>query len=221
MRVVLAFAAALAVYTSVSAAPNVANPTQKGSVLLFPDIRIDEEGGQPWNTLIRLSNDGSAAIDVMCYWMDGNKHRVDFVIRVTPNQPIWFDARTGHGSSQVNGFPQTPSNGFDNPYLVTPPALDEASDGDGLYAKGLLACWAVDAGAQHQVKWNHLSGTATVYNPALGAYEYNAQAFFAPGGVEREPLGTAGVLSLDGLVYDSCPLYQIGQFTPISTAPTQ
>jgi hypothetical protein len=105
----------------------------------------------------------------------------------------------------VNSFPQTPANGFANPFL---------GNVAGPYYKGLLACWAVDDSAQNQVKWNHLSGTATVYEPGSGAYEYNAYAFFVSEGLDLAPLGTAGTLNLDGVEYDSCPLYQIVQFTP-------
>jgi len=86
-------------------------------------------------------------------------------------------------------------------------------DGYGPYLRGLLACWAVDGGAQNQVKWNHLSMTVTVYN-AASAYEYNAYAFFVPTGTDLQPVGVAGTLNLNGLEYDACPLYQIGQFTP-------
>jgi cysteine-rich repeat protein len=195
------------------AAPNVANVTQKGSALIFPDIRVDREGAD-WNTLIRLQNDGSLDVTVTCYWLDGNKNRVDFSLGVTRNQPVWFDARTGHGTHQINPFPTTLANGFDNPFLLTPPSLDEATDGPGLYFKGTLVCWATDAGRQTQVKWNHLSGTATLYHPQVGAYEYDAYAFFAPTGLDQEPVGTAGILALDGVFYDTCPLYQIGQFSP-------
>jgi hypothetical protein len=197
------------------AAPNVTNTTQKGSLLIFPDIRVDAERGAPWNTVIRLENDGSVAVDVQCYWMDGNKNRVDFGFTLTRDQAVWFDARTGRGTRQFNPFPQGLANGFDNPYLMTPPAVSEAADGAGPYRKGMLACWATDPGHQNQVKWNHLSGTATVYHPLLGAYEYHAYGFFAPTGTDLQPVGTAGLLRLDGVFYDSCPLYQIGQFTPV------
>ena len=54
---------------------------------------------------------------MICYWMDGNKNRVDFIIPVTRNQAVWFDARTGHGTSQVNPLPARSANGFDNPFL--------------------------------------------------------------------------------------------------------
>lgn len=228
---------ALAIAGNAFAAPNVTNVTQKGSLLIWPDIRIDGDRsgiapGNPdplglWNTLVRIQNDGSQDVDVKCYWMDGNKHRVDFVIPMTRNQPVWIDARTGNGTYQVNMFPQTPSNGFDNPFLLGPfpttgPAIPatEANDTGGPYLKGLLACWAVDNGGQNQVKWNHLSGTATVYNPnpLYGAYEYNAYAFFVPTGLDLEPVGVAGTLNLNGVEYDSCPQYMIGQFTPVDVA---
>ena len=142
--------------------------------------------------------------------MDGNKNRVDFIVRVTRNQAVWFDARTGNGTSQVNRFPAGPANGFDNPFLP---------GGAGPYRRGLLVCWAADAGAQQQVKWNHLSGTATLYYPSGWAYEYTAYAFFVPTGIDQQPVGTPGTLKLDGVSYDACPLYQVGFITPAAAAP--
>src|SRR5262245_33563305 len=156
MRKLFVTAAALALATSAYAAPNIVNVTQKGSLLVWPDIRVDAG----YNTLIRISNDGSSDVDIICYWMDGNKNRVDIVIPITKNQPFWFDAASGNGTHHVNPFPKSPANGFDNPFLPNPgPALGASV----AYEKGLLACWAVDGGAQNQVKYNHLSGTATVY----------------------------------------------------------
>ena len=202
MRKLFVLGAMLAMASSAFAAPNVTNVTQKGSLLVWPDIRIDDG----YNTLVRLQNDGSSDVDVICYWMDGNKNRVDFIIPVTKNQAVWFDARTGNGTYQVNRFPIGPANGIENPFLP--------GTGPAPYNKGLLACWAVDGGAMNQVKWNHLSGTATVYESSVGAYEYNAYSFFVPTGLDLEPVGVAGALDLNGVLYDSCPLYQIGQFTP-------
>lgn len=192
---------ALAIAGTASAAPNVTNVTQKGSLLIFPDIRVDAG----WNTLVRIQNDGSSDVDILCYWMDGNKNRVDIIFTLTRNQPFWFDAATGRGTNQVNRFPTGPANGIDNPFLDL--------TGKGAYQKGMLACWAVDQGAQNQVKWNHISGTATVYG-AVGAYEYNAYAFYVPTGIDLQPVGVAGTLNLNGVEYDSCPLYMIGQFSP-------
>ncbi|MGE3840166.1 MAG: hypothetical protein AB7I50_01130 [Vicinamibacterales bacterium] len=198
---------ALALASGASAAPNVTNVTQKGSLLVWPDIRVDGT----WSTLVRVENDGSADVDVLCYWMDGNKNRVDFIFPLTKNQAVWFDAGSGRGTLQVNRFPQSAANGFTaankHPFFAP---------GFGAYSKGLLACWAIDGGAQNQVKWNHLSGTATVYNPNTPvAYEYNAFAFYVPSGIDTYPVGSIpGNLNLNGLEYDACPLYLIGQFTP-------
>jgi len=234
MRKLFVTGLALTMATSAYAAPNVTNATQKGSLLIFSDIRVDDVLGNlanspqaaPFNTLVRIQNDGSSDIDLKCYWMDGHKNRVDFILPVTKNQPVWFDARTGRGSTQVNAFPAAAANGFTagnrHPFLeaggavAAPPAANANGDGFGPYRRGLLACWVIDGGAMNQVKWNHLSGTATVYN-AASAYEYNAYAFFVPTGTDLDPIGVAGTLNLNGLEYDACPLYQIGQFTPAVT----
>jgi len=234
MRKLFVAGLALAMASSAYAAPNVTNVTQKGSLLIFSDIRVDDAFGNlagapaapPFNTLVRIQNDGSSDIDLKCYWMDGHKNRVDFILPVTKNQAVWFDARTGRGSLQVNPFPTGAANGFTannrHPFLevggaagIVAPATNFATgDGFGPYRRGLLACWVIDGGAQNQVKWNHISGTATVYNIAT-AYEYNAYAFYVPTGTDLQPVGVAGTLNLNGLEYDACPLYQIGQFTPV------
>jgi hypothetical protein len=184
------------------AAPNITNTTQKGSLLVFPDIDTRDGRG----TIVRLANDGSIAIDVKCTWLDGNKHRTDFVVTLTKNQTIWFEAGTGEGTIRVNRFPYVAANGFDNPFLpggLTP------------YGAGMLVCFAVDAGTTTQVKWNHLTGSATVFDPVTGsAYEYRAYAFFAPMGADFSPLGTPGLINLNGTEYDSCPLYQVASFAP-------
>jgi len=232
---------ALVLSATAYAAPNVANTTQKGSLLVFPDIRIDGN----WNTLIRIQNDANSDVSVKCYWMDGNKNRVDFQFPLTANQPFWFDARSGAGTLQVNRFPQGFANGFDNPFLINI-GTDENLDNNGAYFRGTLACWVVryvtadvngggndvdpcgcnpppdpnqnDIG-ETQVKYNHLSGTATVYHTTAGSYEYNAYAFFVPTGADLDPVAnsTPGVIRLNGLQYDQCPEYLIGQFTPNGT----
>ncbi|MGE3840170.1 MAG: hypothetical protein AB7I50_01150 [Vicinamibacterales bacterium] len=243
MRKLFVTGLALTMASSAFAAPNVTNITQKGSLLIFSDIRVDDvignlvgapgpAGAVPYNTLVRIQNDGSSDIDLKCYWMDGHKNRVDFILPVTKNQPVWFDARTGRGSLQVNPFPTGAANGFTannrHPFLeaggaVAAPAPQLGTnapnytapqgDGYGPYRRGMLACWVIDGGAMNQVKWNHISGTATVY-VANQAYEYSAYAFYVPTGTDLQPIGVAGTLNLNGLEYDACPLYQIGQFTP-------
>ena len=206
MRKLYAIGAMLAMTTSAYAAPFVTQVTQKGSLLIFPDIRIDGT----YNTIVRLSNDGSRAIDVKCIWMDGNKNRTDFVISLSKNQTIWFDAKEGDGTLRINPMPRGPASGFDNPFLP---------GGAGPYYKGMLACFAVSKTEEDQVKWNHLHGTATVFEPSRStAYEYNAYAFYAPAGNDQEPVGTAGTLELNGFQYDACPLYMTGALTPTEYA---
>src|SRR5262245_13367252 len=107
MRKLCVLGIALAMASSAFAAPNVTNVTQKGSLLIWPDIRVDPVFGVfggvegTWDTLVRISNDGSLDVDVICYWMDGNKNRVDFILTVTKNQAVWFNAFTGNGSTNV------------------------------------------------------------------------------------------------------------------------
>jgi hypothetical protein len=209
MRTSFLVGAVLAIACSASAAPNVTNGAQKGSLLVFPDVDVRTTT----STLIRLANDGAQSIDVKCIWMDGNKNRTDFTVRLTRTQPFWFDAKTGQGTLRVNPFPAFASNGYDNPYLG-------GANRDPYFA-GLLVCFAVDIGEENQVKWNHLSGSATVYDSTLGtAYEYSAYAFFVQSGLDLAPLGTPGALYLNGVDYDSCPIYQIGQISPEGTVIT-
>ncbi|MGE3842874.1 MAG: hypothetical protein AB7I50_14965 [Vicinamibacterales bacterium] len=206
-QVLMAAVAVFGLVGQVAAAPNVTNVTQKGSLLIFPDTGFNPVT----HTLVRIQNDGSGDVDVKCFWLDDNKNRVDFQVAITANQAIWFDMETGNGTYQVNHAATSAANGFtpgnQNPFNNNP--------GYGPSNQALLACWAIDAGSQNQIKWNHLSGTATVwYTTGLGAYEYSAYAFFAPTGGDRDPIGAPGTLNLNGLAYDACPLYQIAQFTP-------
>jgi hypothetical protein len=207
MRKILALGVALGLAGPVFAAPDVAQVSQKGSLLIWPDIRVAGSA----QTLVLIQNDGIKDVDVKCYWMDGNKNRVDFIIPVGRSQSVWFDAKTGNGNFQVTPFPTGTAGGFNNPFLP---------GGAGAYRSGMLACWAVDNTAENQVKWNHLAGTATVDLGATGVFEYNAYAFFVREGLDLQPVGTGGTLLLDGLHYDSCPLYQIGQFSPEGASET-
>jgi hypothetical protein len=208
---VAALALALALPAGASAAPNITNVNQKGSLLIFPDI--DVRGTT--TTIVRIANDGGSAIDVKCVWIDGNKNRADFIVTLTRDQVIWIDAATGEGTTHVNRFPASRSNGFDNPFLTVG---NESNDGSEPYRAGLLACFAINEGAEGQVKWNHLVGRAIVLDPEQGwAYEYTAYAFFVQGGLERDPVGTPGRLELNGVEYDACPLYLTGQFSPADT----
>lgn len=183
----LALVMVLAMFTAASAAPNVANATQKGSLLVFPWVMTLGFVNDPTNplvdTYIFIGNDQASPTYVKCYWMDSNQSVEDFHFMVTANQPVVFSA--GAGASQILPF--------------------------GLKSVGSLVCWAQDAGDQNPQSFNHLYGYALVVN-ALNATNtfYNAYAFALRGSAPVAP--NNGTLPLDGVVYDACPKYLITTF---------
>jgi hypothetical protein len=178
-----------------------ANTTQKGSLLIYPKIDV-RKGVSTW---VRLVNDSKLPVTVKCYYMDVEKHRVDFEFPLTKNQPMVFDAATGIGPSRsVNAFPQ----------------------GTNYPGYGELICFAVNFDGTAAAHHDQLSGTATIADTNVvngttdinGASEYSAWSFrYNANGTNEPPLGD---LKLTGEAggYDSCPAYLMGQFSP-SGAP--
>jgi hypothetical protein len=184
-----------------AAAQNVANTSQKGSLLVFPAIGVHKAGTDfVLDTIITIGNDNSAGTTIKCLWMDAAQNVWDFEFPITANQPVWFRASDGVGSISVNPF------GF----------------GDGGLNKGELKCFAisfpVDEGApEQQIAWNHLYGSAIVVDFYYGtAAEYPAWAFTARGNVATgSVVGTTGQMVLNGGgtgTYDACPAYLIYNF---------
>jgi len=204
--------AALATGTAF-AAQNVANTSQKGSLLIWPLITVDE--GQ--TTLIEISNDANRTVHVECEYVNEQKGRVNFDFDLSAKQTGSWDVYSTKGD-QVSPakFPTNPGIPFfpGNAY------------------RGELICFAVDAGRQFQIAWNHLTGTATVVSvngeeavASKHAFKYNAWAFTARnrlGPAPDAPLQRhgvlAGFLNLSGAVadgvYDACPAYNIANFMP-------
>jgi hypothetical protein len=180
--------------TIASAAPNVGNATQKGSVLIFPKIDISED---PYtDTIVSISNDYYQDLHVKCYWVNKDQQTQDFLMKVTQNHPVWFSARTG-----LNNFDAIP--------IEVPPF-------DG--PVGELKCWAVDAAGANQINWNHLYGTAKVIDFYNGtAYEYNSYNFAARSGTLGNPVGTGGNILLDGVQFDACPTYLLFNFNSVGS----
>jgi hypothetical protein len=195
----LALAASL-LTTSAGAqtSPNVANTSQKGSVLVFPKINLNEG----WNTLVRIHNDANSNVWVKCYWMNGEKYKVDFIFPLTPKQPFVIDARTGDGTLSVPGFPA----GIPGWYEPGDPFAGE------------LKCWVTDVVGSQQLNYNHLAGTATVFSES-GAYEYNSWNFRALTGGPLSVVGTGGQINLNGEQYDFCPQYLHTSFVPDGVGP--
>lgn len=184
-----------------SAAQNVANTTQKGSLLIFPKIEVFtayENGTDPgdsdfWvDTLIFIANDYPQEVWVKCYWVNEDQEVQDFMFRLTNNQPIVFWA--GSGTDWFLGNP------------VTVPPFEGV---------GELKCWAVNAAGDQQISFNHLYGNAWL----IGEYAetaYNAWSFTARNVAINQPVGTGGELVLSGAngAYDACPQYLLVNFIP-------
>ncbi len=188
-----------------SAAQNVANTNQKGSLLIFP--RIDVMAYNPndpvpgfRDTIITIGNDYYKEVWVKCYWVDQDQQIEDFMFAMTPNQVVWFSAQAGEGS----------------PGATVPPFTGP---------EGELKCWAVDASGQQQISFNHLYGTANVYYafPVLGGFETNAWVFTARGVALGDPVGAPGELDLTGLAggYDACPQYLLANFPTANADQTE
>ena len=187
------------------AAQNVGNTSQKGSLLIFPLIDVDTSNTS--NTVIEISNDQVFAIHVECIYVNEKKGRVDFDFKLTAKGTLSWEVLTGSGDIFA---PLFPSNG-------TFP---------GNAARGELVCFAIDAGAQNQVAWNHLTGTAThtsVESIDHEAFRYNPWSFIARDAnglpaADGTIQGTPGNIQLtganDGKSYDGCPAYNIVNFMP-------
>jgi hypothetical protein len=178
-----------------SAAQNVANTSQKGSLLIWPAI-VTVNG---WDTIIMIGNDNTAGTTIKCLWMDWWQNVWNFEFPITANQPVWFKASDGNGGPSSNGIN---SFGYDN--------------------IGELKCFAIsfpaaDGAAEQQVAWNHLYGSAIAFRAESGlAFEYPAWSFTARGNVATgAAVGTPGQMLLTGGgagTYDACPAYLIYNF---------
>jgi hypothetical protein len=203
------------------AAQNVANTSQKGSLLIFPAITVDPEDVS--NTFIEVSNDETGPVHIECSYINEGKGRVDFDFTLTAKATASWDAATGSGI----GAPPFPTNASPV-YAPIPANLPRFFAAPDLF-RGELVCFATDAAGANQVAFNHLTGTATVVNTddadaiqIKQAYRYNAWSFIArnvAGLPEADNViqGTPGLLALTGGLagtYDACPAYNIASFNP-------
>jgi hypothetical protein len=191
------------------AAQNVANTSQKGSLLIWPLVTVDPNEGRQQSTLIEISNDAAATVHVECEYINERKARVNFDFDLTGKQTASWDVYTRKGDQ------------------VTPPLFPLGTGNPpfpGNIYRGELVCFATNPGREFQIAWNHLTGTAIVRS-GDEAGKYNAWAFAArnAGGVAAPNLvtqshGRPGVLRLTGAnidgVYDACPAYNIANFMP-------
>jgi hypothetical protein len=194
------------------AAQNVANTSQKGSLLIFPLINIDP--AEQADTLIEISNDAPRAVKIECYYVNEKKGRVDFDFRLTGKQTVsWSVATLAGDQVQPAAFPTGgPFNGGGR----YPPTNAK---------RGELVCFATNEEVTAQIAWNHLSGTAIV-SGSNGSIKYNAWSFVARNAnglpeANNVVQGTPGFLRLTGAgagTYDACPVYNIAKFMPNGAA---
>jgi hypothetical protein len=184
-----------------SAAQNVANTNQKGSLLVFP--KIDVSYGR--DTRVRIGNDSPAAVRVQCFWENDylQNQRFDFI--VPGNMSGWIEAKTGMSSDRF----YMGDSSF--------PIFDYEAGVIEIHAHtGELKCFAVDLSAGVPISWNHLFGSAEIWDgcDSVSVYGYNAWAFTARAVPQGAPVGQPGQLNLSGLngAYDACPAYLTSEF---------
>jgi hypothetical protein len=184
-----------------SAAQNVANTSQKGSLLIFPKIDVNE--GK--DTIVRIGNDYSSAARVQCFWENGYLQVQDLILGVAANTSIWINARTGKAST----ISYTTSISF--------PVLDYSAGDIEIHShSGELICFAIDSNTRVPISWNHLFGSAEIVDSrtSTSVYGYTAWAFSARNVSLGTPIGNPGMLKLTGATgdYDACPQYLTSEF---------
>jgi hypothetical protein len=198
--------------------PGVANTTQKGSLLIFPQITVDPEDGS--DTFIEISNDQNLTVNVECFYVNENKDRDNFSFVITANGTVSWDVKT-QASDHV-----TPNTFPTGVRIPAPTGFNPQNR-----FRGALICFATSPDGLNQVAFNHLFGKATVLKLAdtdarqtRQAFTYNAWVFKAwlAGGALPTPgtiIGTGGVILLSGFsaatsFYDACPAFNNATFMP-------
>ncbi len=193
LRKLVIATAACALMAQASLAQDRASTSQKGSVLIYPkvEIRFDAAGNLTQDTFIQLTNDfPSSSVHVVLFFVSEFCDRLYTDIDLTHNQPAYWSAATGQGT--INVAPLT---------ALTAPYPDPEGSTDNVI-RGFLVAIATDL-ENCQIRWNHLTGLATVVNYADGhASEYNPYAFAARSGNNGDPVGSCGTVYLDGSDYD-------------------
>lgn len=195
-------------------APRRLSISTKGSVLVWPSVEVawSAEGNVIKDTFIELTNDYPGDVVVQVILINGDppldavttgdppmvlerahpgwNHAGTHVL-LTANQSVYWSAATG----QPAGVSPLPVLDPGDP----PGRPSEA----GRVVRGFMVAWAVNA-AGHEIRWNHLSGGATVVSYAdQTAHEYPSYAVQCvsdtPNGAE--PDAFPGHLRLDGIEY--------------------
>jgi hypothetical protein len=192
--------------------------SKKGSLLIYSkiELRWNTAGQLIQDTVLELTNDLEADVYVQAYFVNGDEplepvyagdppmmvaegepgwNWVDWQFLLTANQPTYWSASTGLPAGAQ------PFDILDPDLGHGPGRLDPEGKSERVL-RGFLYLWAVDAQG-YEIRWNHLSGAATLVNYAdETAWEYNAWAFQTHVTENALRTGTPGILNLDGIEYD-------------------
>lgn len=189
----------------------VANTSKKGSLLIFPLIKIGDLGSQ--DTIITLTNDYTSSVNLNCFYKyPSNCACAEFSFFLTANQSLAFSAKTGRG---VDGK-DLPTVGRVKPYV---PRFGR----DLGYKVGELKCFAVNSGG-YPISFNFLSGTATIGEDDNQSWEYDAWRFAVGYGIQHnKQVAAQRILTLTGtsMTYDACPqrlIFDIEEQAPVPSA---
>lgn len=195
-----------------SAAQNCTNTNQKGSLLVFPkiDVRVIPFGDTfiQRDTLVRISNDYPAAIQMSCIWVNSELDHTGFSFTLPANASIFFSAASGRASRRI--FNEVAS--FPLPFQINP------YTGELFPATGELKCWAVNPDTGVQISFNHLNGVAEIVDSEEGSLLYGYQAWSFTARCNRGAIvGNPGTLLLSGNngAYDACPAYLTTEYQPM------
>ncbi len=212
---------------------------RKGSVLLYSvvEVRWDNTGQQVLqDTFVELTNDYPQDVWVQLYYVNGDPpleesydaspgrlperahagwNNVGMQLQLTASEPTYWSISTGLPALLAPFTVLDPGDPLGRP-------SPDPMYGETRVLRGYVIAWAVDRDGQ-EIRWNHLSGRATVVDYDSGsAWTYAPWAFQAhsgPHGVQPSNCLTVslesgqcadsdiipGQLDLDGFEYDSCP----------------
>jgi len=193
----------------------VTNTSKKGSLLVYPLIKVSPVDVQDGNdTIVLIGNDYPTKVRLNCRYMwPDNCGCYTFSFTLTGNQSIAFSAKTGEDIDGDKAFPRKvridPFEGLNY----------------GQYA-GELRCWATNS-ANDPISWNHLYGSAIVKEGSNQTWEYSAWRFAVGYEVPRGYLvkDDAGdptrIIRLTGMpnTYDACPERLLFNFVKQVSAP--
>jgi len=191
-----------------SAAQNVANDTQKGSLLIFPKIDVSDHK----DTIVRICNDYSAAVHVTCFWVNSILQNLGFDFTLYGNQCTWFSAKYGNSERRQFDIPVFPiAFGPGHPGIPATGFADSFT--------GELKCFTSNADTGRPISFNHLFGTAEIMfgtDDNILMYGYPSWNFTARGVARGTGVGVNGELKLNGQAgfFDACPAYLTTEYLP-------